>query len=84
MTDNAARNAIEALEQLMGEEEGRGQAKHVVLFRVFVGERCVGGNVPFFLDIDAANTYYNNRVRNTLKQALAINREATRATGYAA
>ncbi len=80
MTDNAAGKTIEALEHLMNEEVGCRQAKHVVLFRVFVGETCVGGSAPFFLDMDAANIYYNDLLRRIAQEALAIDRKATRAT----
>lgn len=80
MDDSPVRMAIEALERLMDEQEGRGQTKHVVLFRVFVGQRCVGGRAPFFLDTDAANNYYNNLVRNIQQEALAVDQDATCAT----
>ena len=54
VNDSPVRMAIEAIERLMDEQEGRGQVKRVVLFRVFVEQRCVGGRAPFFLDADAA------------------------------
>jgi hypothetical protein len=80
MTDSSVQMAIEALERLMDEQEGQGQGKHVVVFRVFVGQRCVGGRLPFFLDTDAANNYYNDLVRKIDQEALAVDRESTSAT----
>jgi hypothetical protein len=80
VTDSSVKMAIEALERLMDEQEGRGKGKHVVVFQVFVGQKCVGGKLPFFLDTDAANNYYNDLVRKIEQEALAIDSEATRAT----
>jgi hypothetical protein len=79
VTEDSVAMAIQALEALMDEEEGRGQAKHVVMFRVFVGQRNVGGLAPFFLDADAANNYYNDLVRNIKLEAISIHPKATRA-----
>jgi hypothetical protein len=80
VTDNLVEAAIQALERLMDEEEGRGQGKHVVMFRVFVGQRQVGGIAPFFLDANAANNYYGDLVGRIAQEALAIDRRATRVT----
>jgi hypothetical protein len=78
--ESQVRMAIEALERLMDEQEGRGEARHVILFQVFVGQRCVGGRAPFFLDSRAATSFYADLVRNIRLEALAVHQDATRAT----
>lgn len=77
--ESQVRMAIEAIERLMDEQEGRERGKHVILFQVFVGQRCVGGRAPFFIDSRAATTYYADLVRNIQWEAFAVNADATRA-----
>jgi hypothetical protein len=80
VADSSVKLAIEALECLMDEQDGKGRSKHVVVFQVFVGSKCIGGRLPFFLDKDAANNYYNSLVRNIEHEALTLKPEATSAT----
>jgi len=79
-TEKSVQDAIEALERLMDQEDGKRQAKHVVVFRVFVGEHCVSGRAPFFLDAEAANRYYSDLVQGLGREALLTDARATRAT----
>lgn len=80
MNYSPVRMAIEALEHLMDEQEKKWQAKHVVLLGVFVGQRCVCVRTHFFLDADPANHYYNDLVHNIQREALFVDRDASRAT----
>ncbi len=78
MSEDPVKMAIEYLERLMDEQEGR-RGKYVVRFRVFVGDTCVRDEAPFFLDRDAANNQYNDVVRNIERKAHEADRQATRA-----
>lgn len=72
--------AIKALEELMDEDINNRQGKHVVMFRVFVGNKCIGGKAPFFLDSNAANNYYNYLAENLKRETLTIDNQATHST----
>jgi hypothetical protein len=78
MAEERLTMAIEYLEELMDEQEGRG-GKRVVRFRVFVGDTCVSDRAPYFLDRDAANNHFNDVARNIEQKALEVDRQATRA-----
>jgi hypothetical protein len=79
-SEKSVQVAIEALERLMDEEEGGRQAKHVVVFRVFVGQNCVGGRAPFSWTrrLPIATTAIS--FRGCSRKTMATDSRATRAT----